>query len=121
MINGLLVLALAVLAAFALADARALRRLHRHCLMLERKPQRDHGLLRWYTQGFETPVRLAQWLVHASVLLFAGALLAHAHPALIAASAGVLAATLYERRYGSLWRRSHQLAASGRESARNPQ
>ncbi len=116
MINGLLAVALAVLATFALADARALRRLHRHCLTLE--AQRDRGLLRWYAQGFEAPVRLAQWLVHASALLLTIALLTHAHPALIGASAVVFAATLYARRHGSRWHRSHQLAIRSDESTR---
>ncbi len=120
MINGLLAVALAVLAAFALADARALRRLHRHCLTLECKAQRDRGLLRWYAQGFEAPVQLAQWLVHASALLLTIALLTHAHPALIGASAVVFAATLYARRHGTLWHRSHQLAVRSDESTRPP-
>jgi hypothetical protein len=116
LINMLLLLALTAVTSAAVFGGRMLYRLHRRCLGVERSQDSDPGLLRWYAQGFEQPIRLAQWVVRISLALTLIAVLGHAHPALIVASFCTLALSYMELRFGGRRQRDHQRAVAERFS-----
>lgn len=107
MIEYVLLTALTVLAVIEFLDGRLMHRLDEHCVKLSCGPRVNTGLLNWYAQGFERPLCVARWLVRASAGLLAACLLLRAEPAIMVATALVLAIGVYELRFGTRLARRH--------------